>query len=63
MVVGRRSLVGVRWDNSLLLELFVGLFGSELLGGLDGVFDGVLGRGAVNLYAHVVLATTFFALI
>ena len=51
------------WDDALFLIFFVGLFGSELLGGFDGVFDGVLFCGVVDFDADVVLAAGFLALI
>ena len=54
---------GVGGDDALLLEFLVGLFGGELLGGFDGVFDGVFGRGVVDFDADVVLAAGFLALI
>ena len=54
---------GVGGDDALLLEFLVGLFGGELLGGFDGVFDGVFGRGVVDFDADVVMAAAFFALV
>ena len=50
-------------DDALFLIFFVGLFGGELFGGLDGIFDGVLFCGVVDFDADVVLAAGFLALI
>lgn len=57
------GLVGVGRDDALLLVFLVGFLGGQLFGGFYGVFDGVFGGGAVDLYAHVVLAAAFFALV
>ena len=63
MGAGDGGFFGVGGDDALLLIFLVGLFGGELLGGFDGVFDGVFGRGVVDFDADVVMAAAFFALV
>ena len=62
MGAGDGGFFGVGGDDALFLVFLVGLFGGELLGGFDGVFDGVFGRGVVDFDTDVVVAAAFFAL-
>lgn len=46
-----------------MLEGFVGFFGGELLGGLDGEADGMLVRLSIDEHADIVLGTVVVTLI
>ena len=63
VVVGGGGVFGVGRDEALLLKLFVGLLGCQLLGGLDGEFDCVFVGGAVYFDTDIILSAAFFSLI
>ena len=63
MGAGDGGFFGVCGDDALLLVFLVGFLGCELFGGLDGVFDGVLGWGVVYFDADIVLTAAFMALV
>lgn len=56
------GLFGMGGDDALLLVFLVGLLGCELLGGLDGVFDGVFSGSIVHFHAHIVVPSALLAL-